>query len=101
MQKPITVAKKEFSEAVVEVVNSSGLPFFVIRQVLEELLKAVCQGEEAQEEKDRAEYEKYLQETAAQAAADHTEVKETEVTAHGAQNDKSNDTGAEGGRTEF
>ena len=31
MQKPTTVARREFAEAVVEVVNGSGLPFFVIR----------------------------------------------------------------------
>ena len=66
----------------------------------EELLKAVCQGEEAQEEKDRAEYEKYLREKAAQEAADHAgeEVKETEVITHGTQNNKGDDTGSEGSR---
>lgn len=100
MQKPMTVAKREFLEAVVEAVNNAGLPFFVVRQVLEELLKAVCQGEEAQEEKDRAEYEKYLREKAAQEAADHAgeEVKETEVITHGTQNNKGDDTGSEGSR---
>ena len=100
MQKPMTVAKREFLEAVVEAVNNAGLPFFVVRQVLEELLKAGCQGEEAQEEKDRAEYEKYLREKAAQEAADHAgeEVKETEVITHGTQNNKGDDTGSEGSR---
>lgn len=68
MQKPMTVAKREFSEALVGAVNSADLPFFVVRQVLEELLSAVRQGEEDQERKDRAEYEAYLRETAAQGA---------------------------------
>lgn len=66
MQKPITIARSEFVENITNTVNNSGLPFFAIRQVLTELLEAVRQGEEAQEQKDRAEYERYLQETAAQ-----------------------------------
>lgn len=66
MQRPITIARSEFIENITNTVNNSGLPFFAIRQVLTELLEAVRQGEAAQEEKDRAEYEKYLQETAAQ-----------------------------------
>ena len=76
MQKPMTVARREFSEAVVEVVNGSGLPFFVIRQVLEGLLSAVRQGEEEQERKDRAEYEAYLRESAAQETDDRTDAAE-------------------------
>lgn len=72
MQKPITILRSEFVESITNTVNNSGLPFFVIRQVLIELLEAVRQGEEAQEQKDRAEYEKYLQETAAQTAQDDT-----------------------------
>lgn len=76
MQKPMTLAKREFSEALVEAVNSSGLPFFVVRQVLEELLSAVRQGEEEQERKDRAEYEVYLRESAAQETDDRTDAAE-------------------------
>lgn len=72
MQKPITIARSEFVENITNTVNNSGLPFFAIRQVLTELLEAVRQGEEAQERKDWAEYEKYLQETAAQTAQDDT-----------------------------
>lgn len=66
MQKPTTVARREFSEAVVEVVNGSGLPFFVIRQLLEGLLSAVRQGE----------YEAYLRERAAQETDDRTDAAE-------------------------
>lgn len=60
MEKPITVARMEFSKNIMEVVNGANLPFFAIRQVLEELLSAVCQLEEAQAEKDLAEYERHL-----------------------------------------
>lgn len=60
MEKPITVARMEFSKNIMEVVNGANLPFFAIRQVLEELLSVVCQLEEAQEEKDLAEYERHL-----------------------------------------
>lgn len=79
MQKPITIARREFSDQIVEAVNGSGLPFFIIRHVLEDVLGAVRQGEEAQEQKDRAEYEKYLQETAAQHESENaSKTSETE-----------------------
>lgn len=64
MEKPITVARHEFTESLVNLVNTSGLPAFVMRQSLAQMDQALAQLEQAQLEKDRAEYE------AAQKGAD-------------------------------
>jgi hypothetical protein len=57
MEKPITVARNEFSEALVSLVNNSGLPAFVMRQVLAQMDSALAQLEQAQLEQDKAEWE--------------------------------------------
>ena len=57
MNKPITVARNEFSEALVSLVNNSGLPAFVMRQVLAQMDNALSQLEQAQLEQDKAEWE--------------------------------------------
>lgn len=57
MNKPITVARQEFSEALVKLVNESGLPAFVMRQALAQMDNALSQLEQAQLEKDKAEWE--------------------------------------------
>lgn len=57
MNKPITVARQEFSEALVALVNNSGLPAFVMRQSLAQMDNALSQLEQAQLEKDRAEWD--------------------------------------------
>ena len=56
MVKPITVARQEFSEALVKLVNESGLPAFVMRQALAQMDNALSQLEQAQLEKDTAEW---------------------------------------------
>lgn len=56
MNKPITVARQEFSEALVNLVNNSGLPAFVMRQSLAQMDNALSQLEQAQLEKDTAEW---------------------------------------------
>lgn len=57
MNKPITVARQEFSEALVQLVNNSGLPAFVMRQALAQMDNALSQLEQAQLEKDKAEWD--------------------------------------------
>lgn len=57
MVKPITVARQEFSEALVKLVNNSGLPAFVMRQALAQMDNALSHHEQAQLEKDRAEWD--------------------------------------------
>lgn len=62
MQKPITLIRREFTEKIVDTINNSGLPFFVIEPILQNLLTSVQQGAKAQEENDRAEYERHMEE---------------------------------------
>lgn len=57
MEKPITVARQEFTQDLVNLVNSSGLPAFVMRQSLAQMDQALAELERAQLEKDRAEWE--------------------------------------------
>ena len=56
MEKPITVARQEFTQALVNLVNSSGLPAFVMRQSLAQMDQALAQLEQAQLEKDTAQW---------------------------------------------
>lgn len=56
MDKPITVARQEFTQALVNLVNSSGLPAFVMRQSLAQMDQALAQLEQAQLEQDTAQW---------------------------------------------
>lgn len=67
MQKPITIIRKELIGEIVEAINKSGLPFFVVESILQTILDSVQAGMRAQEEKDAAEYAEYLKKMAAQA----------------------------------
>lgn len=49
MQKPLIVARQEFAQNIVGTVNSSGLPAFVMKQLLEEVIKQLEILEERQE----------------------------------------------------
>ena len=52
MVKPITIRKKEFEDTVVNAIESSGLPAFVVRQTLAEIINGVRQLEARQYEAD-------------------------------------------------
>ena len=41
MDKPITVARKEFMDGLVDLINSSGLPAFIIVDVFESTIPAL------------------------------------------------------------
>ena len=56
MEKPITVARQEFTQDLVNLVNNSGLPAFVMRSALAQMDQALAQLEQAQLEKDTAEW---------------------------------------------
>lgn len=57
MDKPITILRQEFISSIVELINASGLPAFVIADVLGGLLSTVRQQEKMQLEEDRRSYE--------------------------------------------
>lgn len=57
MEKPITIARQEFIEELVSLVNTSGLPAFVISEVLTTMLQATREQEKIQLEEDRKKME--------------------------------------------
>lgn len=62
MNKPITVARQEFTQSLVNLVNNSGLPAFVMRQSLAQMDQALAQLEQAQLEKDTADWNQQKEE---------------------------------------
>ena len=60
IEKPLTMKRQEFTEQVVEMINSYGLPAFVVIGVLEALLPALKQLEQQQLTQDRKRYEEML-----------------------------------------
>ena len=58
MNKPLTVARQEFSEDLVALVNNSGLPAFVISGVMKEAIIEVDKIAQAQLATDKEAWEK-------------------------------------------
>lgn len=56
MNKPISIARKEFSEGLINLINTSGLQAFIMRQVLAQADGALAQLEQEQFDKDMAEW---------------------------------------------
>ena len=61
MNKPITVAREEYVQKVVEATNSCGLPAFVVRDVLKSLLDEANALANQQLRQDAKEWEKFLE----------------------------------------
>ncbi len=57
MDKPLTVARQEFAENIVEVINNSGLPAFVMLEIVQSCERELTKLSQTQYEKDKAEYE--------------------------------------------
>lgn len=71
MNKPITIARQELIDALIQVINNSPVPAFVVADVLKELLPAVQANIKNELEADVAEYRNALQaEAEAQAEAE-------------------------------
>ena len=60
IEKPLTMKRQEFTEQAVELINSYGLPAFVVIGVLEALLPALKQLDQQQLTQDRKRYEEML-----------------------------------------
>ncbi len=56
MNKPISIARKEFTEGLINLINTSGLQAFIMRQVLAQADGALAQLEQEQFDKDMAEW---------------------------------------------
>lgn len=64
MTKPITIARQELIDALIQVINNSPVPAFVAAEVLKELFPAVQANIKNELEADIAEYRDALQEEA-------------------------------------
>lgn len=62
-QKPMSVARREFMDKVVKLVNESGLPLFVIEPILKELHGVVQMEAENQFQREKEAYEESLKES--------------------------------------
>lgn len=60
MNKPITVVREEIKEKIAEVINTSGLPAFVIEPILQDFLVEVRNVARHQYEYDKQQYEMSL-----------------------------------------
>lgn len=69
MNKPITLAVEDFKSNMINLINASKLPFFVIEYTLKDLIQDVHAGHLKQFEIDKQKYEQYLEEISAAAAA--------------------------------
>lgn len=62
MEKPLSVAREDFVNALVELVNNSGLPMFVVLEVLKSAVEEVKEAAARQYEQEKLEYEKAKEE---------------------------------------
>lgn len=56
-QKPLALAREDFSVNLINLVNESGLPIFVVKDVITLLLEEVTKSAMKELEKSRQEYE--------------------------------------------
>ena len=61
MNKPITIKREELKECIMNTINCSGLPAFIIEPILQEFLIEVKNAAKRHYEHDLKEYEEYLQ----------------------------------------
>ena len=54
--KPITIMREEFINKIVDTCNDSGLPFFVVEDVLKSLLQEIHSASLQQIEEDKKRY---------------------------------------------
>ena len=60
MEKPISLKIKDFKNDTVNLVNTSGLPLFIIEPILKEVLVAVQTRSEQEYQQDKLRYEQSL-----------------------------------------
>lgn len=60
MNKPATVLQRDFKEKIVDAINNSGLPAFVINLTMSQILQDIRLIEEEQYKADLDEYTKSL-----------------------------------------
>lgn len=62
MNKPITIAREELKNNMADLINNSGLPFFVVSDILKDFMAQIAVLERQQLEADRNQYAKEQEE---------------------------------------
>lgn len=62
MEKPISLKIKEFKNDAVNLINTSGLPLFIVEPILREVLVAVQNKAEQEYQQDKIRYEQSINE---------------------------------------
>lgn len=62
MNKPITVAREEIKSRLIQYINEAGMPAFVVKDVINELLPQLETNIKAEYEADMARYAEALEE---------------------------------------
>lgn len=73
MEKPISLKIKEFENDTVNLVNTSGLPLFVIEPILKKVLVAVQNKSEQEYQQDKLRYEQSLNEESKEKGEDQND----------------------------
>lgn len=79
MNKPMMVARQEFSEKLVELVNGSGVPLAVAEPILANILSLVRQSMQEQYEKEKKEWDEAQKEAQKEAEKKPEKATPTEV----------------------
>ena len=61
IEKPITVARQEFIDGLVNYINNSGLPLFVVEPILKDMYIEVKTMLQKQYESEKMQYEQMMQ----------------------------------------
>lgn len=60
-EKPITLMREDFINDIVEMCNNSGLPFFMIEDIMKHLIHEIHVAAQQQLEADKERYKKELE----------------------------------------
>ena len=56
MNKPITIIAEEFNNQLTDLINKSGLPFFIVESIMKNLMSEINYASKKQLEMDKAKY---------------------------------------------
>lgn len=57
LEKPITLIREDFIQNLVDLCNDSGLPFFMIEDIMKDLIQKIHLAAQQQLEEDRKKYQ--------------------------------------------
>lgn len=60
-EKPITLMREDFINDIVEMCNNSGLPFFMIEDIMKNLIQEIHMAAQQQLEADKKRYKEELE----------------------------------------